>query len=167
MPHHLIPPDLQVILDWNDPPFCLRGTSGTVLCSRPWSREQNEFVADRLLDDVSLIPEGTRAVTAVHFIPAEHDNTYWGQEWGTGIAYLSADDLFREDVGILLATIRALTDLLETFRPLNAYALCHRVERWYYKIGGQRLAESLDTGTYKALQKAVDRLGEAAQKCRK
>lgn len=163
MPTLLTPPDLQMILDWNDAPVLLRGVASTRFASRAWSEEQKTLI--RKVFGCPPLPTNTRGITGIWFRDLVEFPEYQ-TAYSHGFAYLSADDSFYEQVGMILATTRAVTDLIRRHTPLNAVDLSKRVYRWGRAIVAAANIK-LDNSTIDALYTASETLEAEAHKCQK
>ena len=121
-PHVFTPPDLTLIY----PVFPGRrvvkplvGRYGTEL----WARTPNPQRPG--------LPSDVRGLTFVTYV---HAANYASQEaryfYCEGRAFLHTPDVFSEPFGVSLATVRAVTDLIERHQPINAADIGVRVGRY-------------------------------------
>lgn len=120
------PPNLQLIVAAGSTPLSLEGRSLTTIVSRA---PQNPSLVFPPEDYDERIPKNTRGITGVDYYRPQ-DPSAPILCFGSGYAYLNADDAFHEPTGILLATYRAVTDMVKKFRPVNAADLERRLARW-------------------------------------
>ncbi len=153
-PHVFTPPDLTLItLDsfGRRVKKPLVGRYGSELWGRTYDPQLFGFPAD------------TRGLTCVSYT---HPALYESQEprhfYCLGKAFLHTPDVFSEPFGVSLATVRAVTDLIEKRQPVNARDIETRIRHYVNETDvthGFRIDED-DT-----LAAALYKLAEAIQKC--
>ena len=167
-PHILVPPDLQIILDQNDAPILLKGTSGTILTGRVFPPEFRQTLYPTFTERFpEHIPEGTWGITTVSYISAADTFTTGANQLAYGDAFLNESDIFSEPVGISLATLRAVRGLIEQYQPINAKELTRRIYRWLVEILEDEQIDTIPLDLSHTVQHEWDRLVKAASKCRK
>lgn len=153
-PHVFTPPDLTLIypdLIGRRVVKPLIGRYGTEL----WARTPNSQRPG--------LPSDVRGLTFVTYV---HEANYAFQEaryfYCEGRAFLHTPDVFSEPFGVSLATVRAVTDLIERHQPVNAADIGVRIARYLddvIDIHGQTEDEQ------QILDRAVGHLEEAILKC--
>ena len=127
-PHSFTPPDLTLItrdLFGRLQKRPLIGRYSVQLVGRTPLEPINFF------PDTPILPPDVRGVTHVTYVHAEN---YTGNlvrhVYGQGRAFLHTPDVFSEPFGVALATVRAVTDLIERHQPINAADIGVRVGRY-------------------------------------
>lgn len=152
-PHVFTPPDLTLLIDdiFGTRKLPLVGRYGTEL----WARSPNPPLFG--------VPPDVRGFTLVTYVHPVH---YAQQEskyfHGEGRAFLHTPDVFSEPFGVSLATVRAVTDLIEKHPPVNAADIGLRIGRYLddvIDIHGQTEEEQT------ILDRAVGHLEETILKC--
>lgn len=158
-PHVFTPPDLVIITNgaYQNHKRPLIGRYGVELVGRTPLNTTNFF------PDMPILPPDVRGVTHVTYVHAEN---YTGNLirhiYGQGRAFLHTPDVFSEPFGVSLATVRAVTDLIEKHQPVNAADIGLRIGRYLddvIDIHGQTEEEQT------ILDRAVGHLEEAILKC--
>jgi len=158
-PHVFTPPDLLIITNgaYQNHKRPLIGRYSVELVGRTPRDPINFFL------DTPILPPNVRGVTRVTYVHAEN---YTGKlirhVYGQGRAFLHTPDVFSEPFGVSLATVRAVTDLIESHQPINAGDIGIRIGRYLddvIDIHGQTEEEQ------QILDRAADKLAEAIAKC--
>lgn len=111
------------------------------------------------------VPRDTRGSTRVIYTQIDnYESSLPRHIYGEGRAFLHTPDVFSEAFGVRLATVRAVTHLIERWQPVNAADLGVRIGRYLDDI----IDEHGETGEEEViLARAVDALSEAISKCPK
>jgi hypothetical protein len=163
----LTPPDLQIILGRNSKPFPLQGTSATFFNSRAMPDIYRAELWDLYRVPLHECPREFRGFTQVGYRQADKDLELINQCYGVGRAFLSPDDIFREDIGITLASLRAVTSLIQLQRPSNSRDIVKRISRWIDRQEEVGYLNNLDRSTARTLALAFAELEKVSSICRK
>jgi len=161
-PHVFTPPDLTLIIDdgFRKIHKPLTGRYYHVIVGRECRNPADTFSHIPL--DVR-IPRGVRGCTSVSYVPTSlYYSTLPFHIKGRGWSWLHTADVFSEPFGVALATVRAITDLIQKHQPVNAQDIGVCIGRYLddvIDIHGQTTEEQ-DT-----LDRAADKLAEAIRKC--
>jgi len=152
-PHVFTPPDLTLLIDdiFGDRKLPLVGRYGCEL----WARVPNPPRRG--------LPTDVRGLTLVTYVhPVQYAQQGPNYFYAEGRAYLHTPDVFSEPFGVSLATVRAVTDLIEQHQPVNVGDIGLRIGRYLddvIDIHGQTEDEQ------RILDRAVGHLEEAVLKC--
>lgn len=154
MSNLLVPPDLQIIIRPGYSPCRYRGVTYAQMVSRAYTPEYIDQQTDgHLRNLLAIAPPGTRGITYV-----KYENTASSFP-GLGIAYLSDTDIYREEIGIILALNRAVLDLLENTQAENYREIVKRIARWQTKIlTSAETIKTTERSTTAALVRSLDNL---------
>lgn len=155
-PHVFTPPDLTLITHddlGRQVKKPLLGRYGVHFWGRPSFRPDG-------------LPADTRGLTCVIYT---HPALYESQEprhfYCSGKAYLHTPDVFSEPFGVALATVRAVTDLIEKHQPINAADIGVRMERYLDDVYEHFDFFNFELRHTQPLERALGKLFEAIQKC--
>jgi hypothetical protein len=115
--------------------------------------------------EVLVTPKDVRGVTRVDYVHVERatSNSKYAA-YGEGIAYLHTPDIFVEHFGVSLATIRAVTDLIERQKPVNARDILTYIGRWQIAVVSEYGFTESEAGI---LLRAANKLEAAVNSCPK
>lgn len=111
------------------------------------------------------VPSDVRGITEVSYTHAENYLSWNPRHiYGKGNAYLHTPDIFIEHFGVSLATIRAVTDLIERQKPVNARDILTCIGRWQIAVVSEYGFTESEAGI---LLHAANKLEAAVNSCPK
>lgn len=161
-PHTFTPPNLTLII---------RDDFGRRVKKPLIGRYEVYFVGrtpsdlEEHFDELTHVPSGIRGYVAVDYTHVNcYDSELPSVIQGLGYAYLHTPDIFIEHFGVSLATIRAVTDLIERQKPVNARDILTCIGRWQIAVVSEYGFTESEAGI---LLHAANKLEAAVNACPK
>ncbi len=161
-PHAFTPPNLTLRLDavFQTQSLPLVGRYAFETRGRATPDPYNTFPDLYLAQSV---PAGIRGYTSVSYVHTEAYNSPYARDIkGLGFAFLHEADVAYEPFGVALATVRAVTNLIARFQPVNARDIGFRIGRY---LGDVEYAFEFTPEQEFALMRALGYLQNEIDKC--